>query len=304
MGNVTTYSVTGLACNTTYYYRLRSGNSCGSTANTNTISVTTGSCCVTFNYTGSVQTWTVPAVVTSITIDVQGAAGGDATACYAMSGGYGARVTGSISVTPGQVLQIYVGGKGQDATNSGCSGGSPGAGGWNGGGDGGNNAYPGAGGGGASDIRIAPYGLADRLVVAGGGGGAGIGSFGCSAPHYAGAGGCNSGGVGTDLNSCYPNTGEKGDGGTQISGGAGGGTTTGNPGMSGALGVGGNGGSGCTGSPCDSGGGGGGGGFYGGGGAGSGYWSEGGGGGSSYVPTGCTCTMGYQAGNGVVTICY
>lgn len=41
VGNVTSSAVTGLNCTTTYYYRLRAGNACGSGANSNTINLTT-----------------------------------------------------------------------------------------------------------------------------------------------------------------------------------------------------------------------------------------------------------------------
>lgn len=43
-GNTTSQNITGLNCNTTYYYRVRSSNNCGSSGNSNTISVTTGTC--------------------------------------------------------------------------------------------------------------------------------------------------------------------------------------------------------------------------------------------------------------------
>lgn len=45
VGNVVTYTVTGLTCGTTYYYRVRAVNDCGTGANTNTISYATPTCC-------------------------------------------------------------------------------------------------------------------------------------------------------------------------------------------------------------------------------------------------------------------
>jgi uncharacterized protein (TIGR02145 family) len=44
VGNVTIYNVTGLSCNTTYYYRVRAYNACGSSTNSSVINVTTGAC--------------------------------------------------------------------------------------------------------------------------------------------------------------------------------------------------------------------------------------------------------------------
>ncbi len=41
VGNVTTYSVSGLICNTAYYYRLRASSSCGTSVSSNTINPTT-----------------------------------------------------------------------------------------------------------------------------------------------------------------------------------------------------------------------------------------------------------------------
>lgn len=44
-GNVTSYNVSGLTCNTTYYYRVRAYNTtCGTSGNSNTITVTTSAC--------------------------------------------------------------------------------------------------------------------------------------------------------------------------------------------------------------------------------------------------------------------
>src|SRR5690606_12699146 len=204
----------------------------------------------TFNYTGGVQTYTVPPCVTQIEVVVAGAKGGGNT------GGNGATVTATINVVPGQILQVNVGGTGN------C----PGAG-YNGGGIGGpaGGANGACGGGGATDIRIAPYGIPNRIVVAGGGGGMGGGNT----DAVGGAGGCASGGTGDSP------FGDGGVGGTQFGGGNGGPPWigSGNYGAPGVLANGGNGAS----DPCYNvaPGGGGGGGYYGGGGGGSDCFSSG-----------------------------
>lgn len=237
----------------------------------------------TFTFTGGPQTWVVPACVSTVTVTVAGAKGGGT------NGGNGAVVTGTLSVTPGQILQINVGGSGTCPTA-----------GWNGGGTGQPSGigYPSCGGGGASDIRTAPYGLNNRIIVAGGGGGNGGGPT----SGAGGVGGCPTGGNGVTT------YGQFGAGGTLTAGGAGGLTwsiltpcglpgTFGNGGLGGADANFGNG-------P----GGAGGGGYYGGGGGGSDNISltsamggGGGGGGSSLIPTsgGCNAT---NTGNGYVTI--
>lgn len=61
----------------------------------------------TFNYTGAAQTFTVPAGVTSVTIDAYGAEG---LGFNGFTPGQGGRAKGDLTVTPGQVLNIYVGG--------------------------------------------------------------------------------------------------------------------------------------------------------------------------------------------------
>ncbi len=239
----------------------------------------------TLSYTGGVQTFTVPAGVTSVNVDMTGATGG-AYGCAGVTPGYGGRVQCTLAVTPGQVLNVYVGGVG---TSGICTTPTPSAGGFNGGGTSGTGYSYGGGGGGASDIRIGGTALSDRKVVAGGGGGA------CYY-WYPNSGG-NGGGLTGQSGVFTYGGGTGGGGGTQVGGGAGG-TAFSLSGFPGVLGIGGDGAAGTWGA-------GGGGGYYGGGGA--AYGS--GGGGSSYTDpalvSGVTNIQGYNAsGNGLVTISY
>ncbi|MFH1005199.1 MAG: glycine-rich protein [Bacteroidota bacterium] len=203
--NVTTYPVTSLTCAATYYYRVYSGNGCGGkSVCSNVITVAPLACgSYTFAYTGAAQNFTVPTGVTSINVDVRGAQGGG-------TGGTGAKVVATLTVTPGQVLQINVGGMGGSGT-----------GGWNGGGSG----SGGGGGGGGSDIRVSPYTLnfPDRFIVAGGGGGEGFnGSAGGNAGCINGQNGGGSGGGGGGTQSSGNAMGIGGNGGSGCGGGGGG----------------------------------------------------------------------------------
>lgn len=134
----------------------------------------------TFSYTGAVQNFNVPACVTSVTIKSWGGGGGGSGhdgGSGGASGGGGAYSTNTVSVTPGDVLQIYVGqgGRlGQSAvTNTGggataygyCIGGS--------GGNAGSVGSSGGGGGGGGSSAVYNSTTATVLNVAGGGGGAG-----------------------------------------------------------------------------------------------------------------------------------
>lgn len=249
---------------------------------------------LTFDFTGSYQTFKVPPGVTAIRMYAGGAQGGLAVSTPALdTEGAGNYVQDGTSpsvwtpVIPGEVLRIYVGGRPAQPSSSSV----PGAGGFNGGGAGGNGA---GGGGGASDIRRTPYTLADRLMAGGGGGG--WGSTGASTDNSGGGTFASSfsyppttGRNGADATDSgpHPSTrGGKGTGGLQSSAGTGGAGAVGaNAGSNGGLGVGGDGGSGSIG------GGGGGGGWYGGGGGGqataavSGVGGGGGGGGSAASPS-------------------
>lgn len=252
---------------------------------------------VTFNYTGSVQTWTVPTCVYTIQVDVRGAKGGGT------NGGNGARVQATLNVSPGDILNIYVGGSGTCGNNSG---------GWNGGGTGfasnnGNTSWNSCGGGGASDIRINGTALSNRIIVAGAGGGKGGGPNNTGTGACGGAGGNTSGQVGCTANPGAAPWGQGGLGGSQTTGGNGGTPWLGTPpgGSPGLLGIGGMGGFWQTAS-----GGGGGGGYYGGGGGGNDgccigtNGGGGGGGGSSFYSGVGTCTQGFQTGNGQIIISY
>ena len=269
------------------------------------ISVRTQAQTTTYNYTGGVQTYIVPAGVTTITVDVIGAQGGGRECVltnFQSRGGCGGRVQATINVTPGHVLDVYVGGGGVGGSGAVTGG----AGGWGGPYNGGTDnswttTWPGAGGGAGSAIVDVTSGL--QLAVAGGGGGGG-GLF-CAAYIFGfgiGDRGGNGGGLtGAAGNSDDCGFGFGGQGGTQFAGGAAS-TCTGGTGTAGSAGTGGS----YTGA---SGAGGGGGGYYGGG---AGRFGAGGGGGSSYTnpafttavlhTQGYICTTGITGANGQVVI--
>jgi hypothetical protein len=231
----------------------------------------------TFTYTAAAQTFVVPSGVTSLTATLKGAQGGPSNNS---SGGEGATATGPIPVTPGETLTLYVGGIGVGNGLAGFNGG--GAGSWDG------ASAIGGGGGGASDIRRGALALADRIVIAAGGGGGGNGG-------YAGGSGGPTGASGAASGFAVGGTGGTASaGGT---GGAGGGGAT--AGTNGALGQGGTGG--FNGNQRA---GGGGGGLYGGGGGGGNTSGDqgGGGGGSSLIVTGWSVTQGGNTGNGSIAL--
>jgi len=167
-------------------------------------------------------------------------------------GGPGGQASAALAVTPGQVLQVDVAGRGVNGTAAsrsggmmnGPSGGSGALGGFGGssggvvgasgdarGANGGTafNGGNGSGGGGSSDVRFGAggcaaltCGLATRLVVApGGGGGGGTGGQGNA---LGGAGGAGGGATGADGGATVDggNRGFSGTGGTPTAGGSGG----------------------------------------------------------------------------------
>jgi hypothetical protein len=263
-------------------------------AEAQTISASSGT--QTFNYTGTIDNFTVPAGVTSLVIEAKGAQGGTSNGSGTNAGGKGAYIKGTVSVTPGQVLKVLVGGQGSTGSQGGGGGGSfitTNA----------NAALVVAGGGGGAYYASYTTNAANADGVTGNNGMAGVGGNG-------GNGGvAGTGGNGGGLSTTYSISGAGGGGlngnGTSSTGtgGATGGKSFTNGGTGGIkAGNGGNGGFG-------GGGGGdwlnmtgaGGGGGYSGGGGGT-YYGVGGGGGSYNAGTNQTQTAGYQTGNGQVIL--
>jgi|GEM_PF-6287082 len=242
-----------------------------------------------FYYTGFEQFWTVPVGVMSVHLKSWGGQGGNGGVLQ-NGGGNGGFAEGDLAVTPGQVLSIQVGQKG-GLGNSFTSG----YGGYNGGGPGGgylqgDGNYSG-GGGGASDVRINQYQLADRVLVAPGGGGAGsgpVGITGGAGGALIGSNGLGSAGIGGGIGGSQV---AAGDGGIGLENGASGDEMTGGAGAGVGSGFGG----------------GGGGGYFGGGGGGAGTTvAGGGGGGSAYIGLVANGqTQGnVKTGDGLVVISY
>lgn len=273
----------------------------------------------TYNSVGT-DAFTVPDGVTAVTVDLYGAEGGSAAgyivphpAIDGAPGGLGGETRATLSVTPGQTLQLTLGEAGIPGSSRHGEFARPGG---TGHGRGGGGAHGGGGsGGGGSDVRVGAFGGSDRVLVAGGGGGAGNGG----SELQGGAGG---GEVGQD--------GGQSDGplGSGLAGGGAGQTEAGHgsphtlygaPGTPGIdldpitsepnPGSGGTGGNGGAGGP---GGGGGGGGWHGGGGGAGGgnpgyFPGAGGGGGSSYAEpsaTGVSLLQGVNHGNGKAIVSF
>lgn len=224
----------------------------------------------TFTTSGS---YTVPPGITTVHVRAVGGYGGRAFDNTA--GGRGAVVEADLAVVPGQELRVHVGGPGDNGRYS--DGGSGGA---NGGGAGG--SWMSGGGGGGSDVRIGGDTLADRVLVAAGGGGATFATGGS-------LGGGSAGQAGGQLAECGGNS--PAQPGTESAGGAGssgsGSCAYWAPGGAGSFGTGGAGG--FDGGSNNSGGGGGAG------------WYGGGGGGSFAAGAGGSSHVSSTIGSGVTT---
>ncbi len=141
---------------------------------------------VTNTYTTS-TTWTVPATVTTISIKVYGGGGGTGgqdcgAGCTNAAAGPVGYVVANYTVTPGDVVGIYPGGKGANGSNnvSGSGGGTGGTdtytsanyNGGNGGNAGSSGSSGGGGGGGAASIVAINSTI--KIVAGGAGGGGGM----------------------------------------------------------------------------------------------------------------------------------
>jgi len=273
----------------------------------------------TFNYTGNIVDFVVPASVTSITISAKGAQGGNTSGSDGVAnGGLGAVITSTFNVTPGHTLKILVGQQPVSATNA-------------------------SGGGGGTFVWDSSAGNT-LLIAAGGGGGGAVTAFGCNCPRNGvnaslttsgtkGGGGLGGEGTGGNGGGAVPGAANNvyGGGGagwlsngiaattngncpqlstaafSPLNGGAAG-TSAGGPWGTAVNGNGGFGGGGGAMGFCGGQGGGGGGGGYSGG-AGANYTvspnlSFGGGGGGSYSSVTPTSTAVNQTGSGQVVISY
>lgn len=236
---------------------------------------------VSFGWTGAVASWTIPTGVSAITINVQGAKGGDNTNI----GASGGSTTGTLAVTPGTTYYFCVGGIGGT--------GSGGVGGTCGGGAGGNGAQT-SGGGGMTWFSGSPsFATSSIIIVAGGGGGVTA----CG-PNSGEGGGVN----GQNAPSTCNSNNWGGTGGSQTNGGTGG-AGDGGTGQNGAAGQGG------AGADGTNAGGGGGGGYFGGGGGGSSnsVGSGSGGGGSAFMNSSLSSTStasGVNNSTGTISFTY
>ena len=167
----------------------------------------------TFNHTGTTQTWTPSADVTSVYVVLKGASGGG-WADFSFFGSAGGTVSGVLAVTPTHTYTLVVG-RGGDSAGSWWTG--EGSAGFGGGGSGNAGRYGGSGGGGRASIQFT---AGTDIVTAGGGAGS----------YY-----FTQGGVGGDPNGGGATNGTpyQGDLGGNYIGGGGGGYLGGGPGKGG-----------------------------------------------------------------------
>lgn len=277
---------------------------------TGTLSAQTDS--IIYNLTSTTDTFVVPQCVTSISVTLYGGQGASGQGSNGGAGGLGSKVSGTMTVTPGQVLLVSVGGAAVG-----------GVGGHNGGGTGGLGVNGGSGGGGGGFTSLVDQATSLPIAFAGGGGGGG--GTGCMTGVAGGNGGSGGGGNGSNGTDSPTVNGVAGGGAGAVgtAGGAAGigcAGFLGTPGIAGSGQTGGTGGAGqtccCASNHTDPSGGGGGGGLLGGGGGGAGSAGTvacsgndkgggGGGAGGTDYTLGLTAPVvvaGYQTGDGKVVI--
>lgn len=147
---------------------------------------------ITFNYTDSITSYTIPSCIDSVTIEAKGGQGGYTDYGGGQVGGLGADIKGTFAVTPGEKLMILSGGMGILL--------SPGSGG----------NYLSAGGGGGSFVWVASD--STLLIAAGGGGGSNSCSYTAGGPGLATLGGTGLGGTSYCGGSCDNGNGVGGGG--------------------------------------------------------------------------------------------
>jgi len=270
----------GLAC------LVSNGASSSISATVTTVAINCVSNTVAFTTPGN-YTWTVPSGLSVISIVATGAGGGGggvSGSTAGQPGGAGAVVTSTLNVTPGEVLNLVVGGGGGAGTNGPFVGGLSFAWGGGGGGGGSSNVDPGSnhqviagGGGGGASYSGGAGG------DAGGSGGAGGNGGGSTVIGNEAGGGGGSAGTGGTAGSGSPISGDSGSNGNGGAGGSGG--SNGGNVVGGSGGAGSGAGTGASETNFGSCGGGGGGGY---GGGGTGGYVTGGGAGGSAGPTGTT----------------
>ena len=238
-GSSSPITVSGLTAGSTYTFTVEAQNSSGygpASAASNSLTLNSQSYTnrVSFSYTGSDQSWTVPAGVQALRVKAWGAGGtggGNSSSNNGGTGLGGLSIDCGISVTPGESLTFrvgqavaYVGSTGScSVQNTGYGGGGSGSSGAGGTGDsGGQNGNSGGSGAGSSAVV-----RAGTLICAAGGGGGGGGASPQGAGQNASVATGGTGGTRTG-------NGNNGGTGTNYSGGGGGGGSGSSQGGSGA----------------------------------------------------------------------
>ncbi len=160
-----TISVTYFSFPNTGNVTVSATNAAGCTGPTSAgLPVSVGSACVSnYGYIGSTQTWTVPAGISNITVQLWGAGGGGSSQTSTQScGGSGGYISGNMNVSAGTTYTLIV-------PSGGVSGG---VGGFGGGGNGASSISGAGSGGGGGRAAIQAVAGTDIIAAGGGGGGA------------------------------------------------------------------------------------------------------------------------------------